>query len=175
MKDYSHLLAKLSPAGGPAPAGELRHLVDQCGRDPNSVAWFASALPGSGYWRAGNSVCVIFHHPDQSPRVEAVVARVLSKELVNAPPEDAEVQDFYGERRDQLRFWWPLGGKRPNAAGCDIVLTEFDSLDAIPGRQWRTGNTASKSFTARCSLAGWAFDEAFNTLDWIQSLPGIRP
>jgi len=175
VKDYSHILAKLSPAGGPDPAGVLRNLVDQCRRDPGSVAWFASVLPGAGFWRAGNSVCVIFHQPDQSPKIEAVVARVLTKEQVNSPSEDAEVHDFYGEWQEQLRFWWPLGGKRPNAASSDIVLTEFDSLEAIPGRQWKTGNAASKAFTPKGGLAGWTFDETFNTLDWIQSLPGIRP
>jgi hypothetical protein len=176
MGDYSHFLAKLSSNGGPDPSKELHYIIEQCRRDPSSAGWLATYHRGHGFSRAGNSVCVIFHQPDQSsPKVEAVVARVLTREHVGSPPLDAEVRDYYEPWHDKLKGWWPLGGQRPALTNRDIVLTEFDSLEAIPGCQWKEGKTAPESFVAKASFVGWKFDETFNTLNWLQNLPGTRP
>jgi hypothetical protein len=173
VKTYSHVLAKLSVEGGLDPATDLRNIVKQCRRDANSVAWFATYHSGTGFSRAGNSICVIFHHPDRSPRVEAVVVRVLSKEPVSSPPEGAEVRNFYQARADRLTNWWRLGEKPINALNCDAVLTEFESLEAIPGCHWKSGNTARETFVSKCSFAGWTFEETFNPLDWLRNLPKL--
>ena len=173
VKRYSHVLAKLSPNGEPGPAAELRNIMKQCRRDPNSVAWFATHHPSNGFLRAGNSVCMIFHHPDQSPRIEAVVARLVSQERVGLPPERAEVRDFYEARPDRLTSWWRLGEKPANNLHCDVVLTEFESLEAIPGCHWKSGNNARETFVAQCSFAGWTFEETFNPLDWLRNLPRL--
>ncbi len=173
VKHYSHVLTKLSMNGGPHPATELRNIVKQCRRDPNSAAWFATHHAGTGFLRAGNSVCVIFHHPDRSPRVEAVVARLVSQDKVSSPPQGAEVRDFYQARPDRLTNWWRLGEKPMNKISCDAVLTEFESLEAIPGRHWKSGNTARETFVAQCSFAGWAFEETFNPLVWLRNLPKL--
>jgi hypothetical protein len=173
VKTYSHVLAKLSVAAGPDPATELRNIVRQCRRDPNSVAWFATLQPGKDFLRAGNSICVIFHHPDESSRVEAVVARVVSMEQAGSPQEGAEVRAFYQAWADRLTNWWRLGEKPTNNLNCDVVLTEFESLEAIPGCQWKSGKTARDTFVAQCSFAGWTFEETFNPLDWLRKLPKL--
>jgi hypothetical protein len=175
VKTYSHFLAKLSPNGGPDPATELQNILKQCRRDLNSASWFANFHPSRDFSRAGNSICVIFHHPDQSPRVEALVARVLSREQVGSPPEGAEVRDFYQTSSDRFKNWWPVGGKRANVVNCDVVLTEFESLDAIPGHRRGSTNNARETFVAQCSFAGWIFDASFRPLEWLQQLPGSRP
>jgi hypothetical protein len=86
----------------------------------------------------------------------------------------AEVMSFYEPWSDRLRHWWPLGGHREGKLA-DIVLTQFDSLDDIPGRSSESGLPASRTFVAQTSFAGWKFDDGFNTLDWLQALPGERP
>jgi hypothetical protein len=174
-KTYSHILIKLAAEGGPDPARELRNILEQCRQDPNSVAWLATYHPAHKFSRAGNSICVIFHHPDQTARVEALVARVLSKEHLGSPPEGAKVRGFYESWNDRLTSWWPLGGKQSNKVNCEVVLTAFESLDAIPGSAWDSGKTASSTFVARCSFAGWTFEETLNPLEWLRSLPGTRP
>jgi hypothetical protein len=149
--------------------------VEQCRHDPNSVAWFVTGHSAYKFARAGNSICVIFHHPDESPRVEALVARVLSKEHESSPPQGANVRDFYRTWSDRLTNWWRLGGKRTNKVKCEVVLTEFESLDAIPGCHWVSGKSARATFVAQCSFAGWKFEETSDPLVWLQSLPGTRP
>ena len=174
VKNYSHVLTKLSSNGGPDPGTELRNIVKQCRRDANSVAWFATYHAGNGFLRAGNSVCVIFHHPDRSPRVEAVVARLVSQDLSSSPPQGAEVRDFYQARTDRLTNWWRLGEKPLNKLNFDVVLTEFASLEAIPGCHWKSGNSAQETFATQCSFAGWKFEETFNPLDWLRNLPQLE-
>lgn len=171
-RDYSHFVAKVAVDKGPDPATEFQNLIQQCRQHPRSIAWFATWHVADDFRRAGNSICVLFYHPDASERIEAVVARVLDKAEYGLPPE--EVKGFYRRWSDRLRNWWPLGGSRPGKL-VDIVRARFDSLDDIPGRSWQSGLPASQTFDAQTSFAGWKFDEGFSPLDWLQALPGERP
>lgn len=135
-------------------------------------SWFATWHAANEFRRAGNSTCVLYYHPDDSERIEAVVARILDKADYGLPSE--EVKAFYEPWSDRLRNWWPLGGIRPGKVA-DIVRIRFDSLDEIPGRSWKSDLPASQTFVAQASFAGWKYDEGFNPLNWLQALPGQRP
>ena len=84
---YSHFVAKLAPdpAKGPDPATELRNVLAQCGRDRGGIGWIAT-YHGNTFERAGNSICIIFHHPQKdSPRVEALVAYIPPGQSLSPP------------------------------------------------------------------------------------------
>lgn len=171
---YSHFLAKLSPKGGPDPSEELRNILEQCRRSPEHQAWFATYHRGLDFCRAGNSLCIIFHQPDRSNRIEAIIARVLSQ---SPPPDGAPVREYYHRWQDRLKYWWNVGGKRPGATYCDLVLTQFESLDAIPGHSSNAGLPARETFVGRAAFAGWTFEDKplFDPLKWLQDLPGTHP
>jgi hypothetical protein len=165
-------VAKIAAEKGPDPASEFQNLIQQSRQHPKSISWFATWHAANDFRRAGNSTCVLYYHPDDSARVEAVVARILTKADFGLPSE--EVKAFYGPYTDRLRNWWPLGGRRPGK-DFDIIRTQFDSLGDIPGRSWKSGKSASETFVAQASFAGWEFDSGFSPLDWLQSLTGERP
>ena len=102
-----------------------------------------------------------------------MVARVVSMEQAGSPQERAEVREFYQAWADRLTNWWRLGEKPSNKLNCDVVLTEFASLEDIPGCHWKSGNTASETFVAQCAFAGWKFEEEFNPLHWLRTLPKL--
>jgi hypothetical protein len=172
MADFSHFAAKVAPDKGPDPKEEFRNLLAQGGRHPKSVSWFATANAANDFHRAGNSICMLFYHPDGATEVEALIARVLNKSDYGSPPD--EVKSFYEPWNDRLKNWWPLGGARDGKI-VDMVLTRFESLDAIPGCSWKTNLPANRTFVGKASFAGWKFDDGFNPLEWLQSLPGERP
>jgi len=166
---FTHFVAKITPDGGPNPAEELRNLIHQAETNPDGLAWFASPFKARSFDCSGTSICIIFHHPHGDARVEAVIARVLNPMHFGLPGNFSEVRKFYEDWSDRLNNWWPLAGKPKDASKPDIILREFDSLEAIPGVSHTRGFTAARTFGSQASLAGWDFQvENKNTLKWIR-------
>jgi len=143
-------------------------LLEQSRTAPNHIAWFASIYRGDNFCRAGNSICIIFWEPEDGPVVEAIVARVLRTEQLRSPEADAPVRRFFADWQDRLTNWWPLAGDRPNKEHPDIALVTFKSLAEIPGHSWETRKPAPEVFVGQNCVSGWAFDESFDTLAWVQ-------
>jgi hypothetical protein len=168
---FSHFVAKLTIGGGPLPSEELPRLVERIQNQSDHIAWLAIPNALDDFERAGNSICILFCITEGRAPIQAVIARILNKETSGRP--DGTDRKFYADW-PKLNRWWPLGGLRGTTKP-DVVITEFASLDEIPGHGWKSELNAGEIFgQSQTTITGWTFPEAFGTLGWIQRLAESR-
>src|SRR5947208_3557046 len=102
-----HFIAKLVPGGGPDPAAELRHIVEQAGDAPDGTAWFATQK-GKGWSPAPDapdSLCILFYDDEANGGIEALAARLLRRQ--DQTPNDPAVQELY-QGQGPFPLWWQV-------------------------------------------------------------------
>ena len=164
----SHFIVQITENGGPDPAQELQGLLNQSQISISQhVAWFKSTLTDNQFELSGRSICIIFRRLSNTDAIEAIVARVLTR---NGFPAPDTIVDFYQNYQNLVQFW-RLGGQRTEKDFPDLVRTRFQNLDEIPGVSVSRGLRASETFDFQASMAFWEFpDDQFNPLNWLQSL-----
>lgn len=163
----SHFIVQITENGGPDPAQELQGLLNQSQISISQhVAWFKSTLTDNQFELSGRSICIIFRRLSNTDAIEAIVARVLTR---NGFPAPDTIVDFYQSYQNLGQFW-RLGGQRTEKNFPDLVRTRFQNLDQIPGVSVSGGLPASETFDCQSSMAFWEFpDDQFNPLNWLQS------
>jgi len=163
----SHFIVQITENGGPDPAQELEGLLNQSQSSISQhVAWFKSTLTDNQFELSGRSICIIFRRLSNTDAIEAIVARVLTR---NGFPAPDTMLDFYQSYQNLVQFW-RLGGQRTEINFPDLVRTTFQNLDEIPGVSVSGGLRASETFDFQASMAFWEFpDDQFNPLNWLQS------
>ncbi len=164
----SHFIAQLTSSGGPEPGGELDHLEAVTRNPPGNVAWFATAKPLLNFNRAGNSVCVLFHHAPNG-MIDALIARVGRDRQQAGREISEEERALYLPWKNELNNWWWLGGRWSDGTS-GIVRVQFNSLAEVPGWSDTGGLPAAEAFAGRVTIAGWDFGEGFDTKGWMKSL-----
>ena len=140
-----HFIAKLVPGGGPDPAAELQHIVDQAGDAPDGTAWFATRM-GQGLSPTPDSLCILFYVDRANGGVEALAARLRRRQ--DQMPDDLAVQELH-QGQGPFPLWWQVTNPR---------RIHLPSLEAIPGRSGE-GRRASETFSGTATFAYWSFDD----------------